>query len=325
MPQGFNMELRSQQEWSWLLAVDLFLGGLGGGLFLFFEIFHLPPFMALLSLGLVLAGGVVLLMELGHPLRAWRAIFRLRSSWISRGVLFVSLFLVSGSLHIAPAFTNRPWFAWTGNGTGANIITLIAGFCALLITVYPGFVLSASRSIPFWNTPFLPLLFFAHSIMGAGGIVLLITPFAPVGGGLQPLESLVAALIVCNLVLVSLYLFGMDRSGSSAGESVRLLSRNSLGWLFRIGVVLVGMILPLSILLWLPAAVAAAGVCILTGGLLFRFCVLKAGVYVPSALVGKNMSRLNRSDSNFKQEYAGMAAHGPAGEGRQFARRETER
>ena len=31
---GFNMELRSQREWSWLLAIDLFLGGLGGGVVL---------------------------------------------------------------------------------------------------------------------------------------------------------------------------------------------------------------------------------------------------------------------------------------------------
>ncbi len=324
MPQGFNMELRSQQEWFWLLAIDLFLGGLGGGLFLLYEFFHLPPFLGLLSLGLVAAGGVVLLMELGHPLRAWRAIFRLRTSWISRGVLFVSLFLVAGSLHIAPAFTNRSWFAGAGDDPGAKIITLIAGLSAMLITVYPGFVLSASRSIPFWHTPLVPLLFFTHSIMGAGGIVLLASPFVSLNGGLPGVELLETALIVLNLALISLYLFGMDRAGSPGGESVRLLSMDSLGWTFRLGVVLVGMILPLSIILWLPPAAAAAGACILTGGLLFRICVLKAGVYVAPALVGRDMSRLNRTGSDLEREYAGAAARVHASQGNRIARHEKE-
>ncbi|MEK6562380.1 MAG: hypothetical protein AABZ59_04290, partial [Candidatus Binatota bacterium] len=74
MAHEFNTELTAQEEWGWLLALDLFFGGLGGGLFLLFLIFNLPPTIAVLSLGLVVLGGLVLLAELGHPLRAWRAL-----------------------------------------------------------------------------------------------------------------------------------------------------------------------------------------------------------------------------------------------------------
>jgi formate-dependent nitrite reductase membrane component NrfD len=53
-----------------------------------------------------------------------------------------------------------------------------------------------------------------------------------------------------------------------------------LGWTFKLGVILVGMLLPLSIIAWLPSAAIVAGGSILVGGLLFRYCILKAGVYV---------------------------------------------
>src|SRR3989338_3302609 len=74
MAHEFNTELTEQEEWGWLLAVDLFLGGMGGGLFLLFLIFNLSPSIAVLSLGLVALGAVVLMVELGRPLRAWRAL-----------------------------------------------------------------------------------------------------------------------------------------------------------------------------------------------------------------------------------------------------------
>ncbi len=284
MAQEFTMELRSQEDWSWLVAIDLFLGGLGGGLFLLFQVFGLPPFIAFLSLGLVVLGGVVLLAELGHPLRAWRAISRPQSSWISRGVIFVSVFIVSGFLYLAPAFDIFSWLPWTPDSRGGKILGAIAGISAFLVTLYPGFVLSSSPSIPFWNNPLLPVLFFSHSVMGASGIVLLLYPLGLLGPGVAGIDSFVAGLIAANFTMVVIYLLTLKRSGLAAKESVALLNRGRLGWTFKIGVLLVGMVLPLLIALWIPSAVVLAGAFLLIGGLLFRYCVLKAGVYVPFAL-----------------------------------------
>jgi len=60
MVNSFTVELRGQQEWAWLVAIDLFFGGLGGGLFLLFHNLKLSPAIGLLSLGLVTVGGLVL-------------------------------------------------------------------------------------------------------------------------------------------------------------------------------------------------------------------------------------------------------------------------
>jgi hypothetical protein len=55
----------------------------------------------------------------------------------------------------------------------------------------------------------------------------------------------------------------------------------------------------------------------LVGSLLFRYCVLKVGVYVPPALVqeGMDFSRLNRTGTDLEREYAGMAAQRAGGRG----------
>lgn len=315
MAQGFNMELKRQQEWGWLLTIWLFLGGSGSGLFLLFGIFDLPLFLALISLGSVLLGGAVLLSELGNPLRAWRGFFRVRTSWLSRGVLFVACFLLFGFLAIAPEFAAFAWLPWSGGSVLGRILGWIAGLSALMITLYPGFFLAANRAIPFWNTPILPVIFFTYAVMGASGIVLLASPFLKDGVG--QIVSLTAVPIVVNLVMVSVYLLAMGRSGAAAKESVRLLNRAPLGWTFWIGVMGVGLILPLPVILWFPSAVVLAGAGILIGGLLFRYCVLKAGVYVPSALIagGVDLSRLNRTSDDLEREYAGMAGHGANGGG----------
>jgi formate-dependent nitrite reductase membrane component NrfD len=282
MTRNFTVELRPQEEWAWLLAIDLFLGGMGGGLFLLFLFFDLSAWMVILSMFLVISGGIVLLAELGHPLRAWRAIARPLTSWISRGVISVLLFLITASLYIAPAFNAFSWLPWGLETLLGKTLGIFAGLSAFLVVLYPGLVLSASPSIPFWNNAILPVIFFTQSVMAANGLALLASFFIQ---SPQRMDSILAYFIILNLVLVSIYLFTMRHSGLAARESVRILSTGPLRWTFCMGVLFVGMILPLALLLWLPSAVVLAGALVLTGAFLLRYCVLKAAVYVPFSLV----------------------------------------
>ncbi|MBI4524428.1 MAG: polysulfide reductase NrfD [Deltaproteobacteria bacterium] len=285
MAHEFNTELTAQEEWGWLLALDLFFGGLGGGLFLLFLLFGLSSSIAVLSLVFVALGAVVLMVELGHPLRAWRALCKPFSSWISRGVFFVTFFIVFGALYSASGFDSFVWLA-PGSDAAKSTIAVIAGLSALMVTLYPGFVLAASPSIPFWSSPLLPVIFCFHSLMVASGLLFLIAPLGLEVRALQSISYLGAILIIANFVLGAMYLAASKKSGLAAKESVRRLNKGSLGWTFNLGVVLIGMVVPLLLVLWSPPAIAlaGAGLFILIGGLLFRYCVLKAGVYVPFAL-----------------------------------------
>jgi formate-dependent nitrite reductase membrane component NrfD len=283
MAHEFNTELTAQEEWGWLLALDLFFGGMGGGLFLLFLSFNLPPSVAVISVLFVALGAVVLMIELGHPLRAWRALCKPFSSWISRGVFCVTLFVFFGMLYSAPGFDAFSWLAPDSDSV-RRTIGVIAAVSALLVMLYPGFILAASPSIPFWNSPFLPVIFACHSLMVASGFLFLIAPLGLDSAKLPGISFLGVILIVVNLVMGAMYLGNSKGSGLAAKEAVRRLNAGSLGWTFKLGVVLLGMIGPLLIILWMPSVLALAGLLILIGGLLFRYCVLRAGVYVPFPL-----------------------------------------
>jgi formate-dependent nitrite reductase membrane component NrfD len=315
MVQGFNAEFKCQREWGWLLAIWLFLSGSGCGLFLLFKILDLPVFFALLALGSIVLGGAVLLLELGSPTRAWRGVSRIRTSWLSRGVVFVCFFILTGFLSVAPAFA--PVLPWENTGLAGTVVGWIAALCALMIVLYPGFFLAKNRSIPFWHTAWLPAVLVAYAATGAAAMILLGSAYLEVKGGLRPYDSLAAVLIVVTGILGGVYLLAMHHAGGPARESVRLLNTSPLSWTFRFGVIVVGLLLPLLLVLWVPSAAVLAGACMLAGSLLFRYCVLRVGVYVPPAVVqeGMDFSRLNRSGIDLEREYAAMAARRVGGGG----------
>jgi len=308
MANVFNMELRAQQEWSWLLAIWLFLGGTGSGLFLLFLAFELATLYGVLSLGLIMAGGVVLLLELGNPLRVWRTLFRPGTSWLSRGVFFVLIFIASSAVVLAPRLGILPWLSPLTDSLAIRLLGWVAGLCALMIVLYPAFFfLTTSRAIPFWNTPLLPLLFVGYAVLGGAGGVLLLAGFSSIPSQIEPLA---VTMILINAAMILIYLLTMYRAGGSAQESVRLLNRNALGLIFWLGVVVAGMVLPLLEILIVRWSMAPAGALILVGGLLFRYCLLKAGVYIAPALVEADvdLKTLNRTSAEFEREYAGMGA-----------------
>jgi len=304
MERKFNAEMRCQQEWGWLLAIWLFLSGTACGLFLLYELYGLPAIFGLQSVGLLVVGGAVLLLEQGSPMRAWRAVSRIRTSWLSRGVIFVMFFLFFGVLALAPAVLPVP--AWPAGL--ARFLHGVAGLCALMIVLYPGFFLANNRSVPLWHTPLVPVLLLASSAMGAFAFVLMGSSYLP--QGLQSFGALAVWTILANLALVLAHLLAMARSGGAAAKSVQLLSTGPLSWMFWGGVIVLGMVVPTVLLLWIASPAALAGACMLIGCFVFRYCLLKAGVYIPAAIAqrGLDFSRLNRSGSELEREYAGASS-----------------
>ncbi len=308
MVDRFIVELRTQHEWAWLLALYLFAGSLGGALYLLVWMLALPPALALVSIGLVVLGALILLLKLGNPLRAWRAISRPGTSWISRGVLSVSSFILFAGLAVAPEFVPSTWLPWTATSGFGKVLAGIAAVCALATAIYPGFVVASSRAIAFWHTPILPLVFFTYALMAASGVALIGADSVP--AALPRIEMLMSGLIVINLVLLGVHLFVMNGAGGAARESVRRVMQAPLNAVYWLGVVLVGLIVPLLLTGWLHTGQTVAGACVLVGGLLFRYCVLRAGVYnAPAALVpaGIDFSKLNRTSSDFEREYRAVA------------------
>jgi formate-dependent nitrite reductase membrane component NrfD len=289
MVDQFTIRSKPQRWWTSLAAVDFFLGGTGAGAFLVSMYLGIAAGMAL-GLVAVALGALALLLDLGRPERFWKASSQLGQSWISRGVILTTLFLIFGILRLAPEWlVGLPW----GQGTAlGQAIAVVATLAALGVMMYTGFLLSHSPSIPFWNTTLLPLLFALYAFTsGVGAIFVLLPVLGEKAVNLKAVEMVGMSLLAASLVFLWVYLLNMSFSTVAAKESVRMLVAGQLAPLFLVGVTLVGLVVPLGLTALIFSAntefgmasttLATAGILVLLGGYLFRYAVLRAGVYPP--------------------------------------------
>ena len=79
----------------------------------------------------------------------------------------------------------------------------------------------------------------------------------------------------------------MGRSDATVARSLGVLFRGAIGWLFLVGVFLLGLIVPLALVIAsFPASIGAAGLIVagvlsLAGDLAYKYCMNTAGTYVP--------------------------------------------
>lgn len=284
----FLIGVKPQREWGWLVITYLFLGGAGAGLFLI-SLYIDHAWAGALGLLVVILGTLLLFLDLGRPERFWRAFFRPQSSWISRGCFFITLLVVFGGLHLAPQFSVLGLESGNFLGTFAKAV---AAATAILVMIYTGFVLSPSPAIPFWNSAFFPVIFFAYSLLAGIDILLISSPLLP-GSALDlvSLERIQNYLALSCLVLVLSHLSVMSSSALAAREAIRLLTRGRWAILFLGGVIGAGLVIPLvlawPIVWWRSEAqmVFAFTVILallrLFGDYLFRFLVIRVGLYDP--------------------------------------------
>ena len=104
------MDYKTQSKWRWLIAAYLFLAGLGAGAYAAGVALDLLGGKANssvakigVSLGLpcVLVGCLFLILDLGSPTKFWRAFMRPGTSWIARGTIIITIFMILDAIHIA--------------------------------------------------------------------------------------------------------------------------------------------------------------------------------------------------------------------------------
>ena len=275
----FIMGSKFQKDWIegrglWLLAA-IYLGGVGGGLYIASILvnWHLGLLVGV-GIAAVLKGGAHLLF-LTHPWRFWRIFRKPQTSWISRGIYFVTLFTVFGLAY------------YFMGGTALKVISV---FFALCLVIYTGFVLMASKPISFWNNPLLPILFVSVSLGSGISLAETINVLAPQDIANPELLSIAGLYAVgITALLLFVYLVGTFYASTTAKESLMYILKGQLAPLFYGGVVFLGIILPLTIFVMahggaIPSsALAVAGISELIGAFILRFSILKAGISAPVA------------------------------------------
>ncbi len=287
--------MKAQTKWGWMIAMYLFLAGLGGGAYIAGV---LTDFMGLstgiskigvfLGFPCVLLGCIFLIADLGKPINFWRAFMKPKTSWIARGTIIITFFLIIDFIHII--LWIWPFDVLTDFTGARHLINLLGLIFAFGTIIYTGLLLGASRPIAFWSTAMLPLLFLVSALSTGFMAVILgssVINVSKVGLGL--LERIDIALIILELFIVVFYLQATHRVSESRA-SAKLVLSGSVAPMFWFGVVILGLLLPLLFdLVGLYALsgssshifILLASAFGIIGGFFLRQVVLKGGIHAP--------------------------------------------
>lgn len=282
--QPFEYMVKYTQQKSWIdgrgnfIAFAFFLGGISGGLFMAAAYFNsiLGMFIAVCISALM---GFSYMMHLGQPSQFWRMLFRPRTSWISRGFIFI--FLYAGFAIIAIILAQ--WFP--SATTAIAVFKILGGVFAFAQSIYTGFAVSYVSAIKLWNSAILPILFVVCGFSGGLAILLGIS----LGGDqIAAIENITRITLIAFAVILIVYLWNTTYSSTVAKDAVARLLGGNIAAIFWIGVVVLGVVIPLGISIGTyftntssTALIITAVVTEILGGLSLRYVILKGGIYIP--------------------------------------------
>ena len=295
--------LRPQKEWKEIIAIYLYLAGMGAGSYIIgtllnwfvhpsrvLSIWGLPFDFAKAAIlwGPILVGigAPFLILDLGIKRRFLYACLNPRTSWVARGFLILSIFIVFGLSLLAKSVLPFEWLhAESTFWTIGEVITIAFAFATAL---YTGILLKATKSIPLWNTYLLPLLFLVSALStGSMAIILstLGTGLLSLGSGtLKVLMRGEQIFVVIEGIVLYLFLFKRYRAAEQGKDSVRLLLSGRMKLIFWGGIVLLGFVFPMilegiaSFFHGNVTLIFTAGLLLLCGGFFLRLGVLHAGI-----------------------------------------------
>jgi protein NrfD len=281
-------------HWRWLIVLYFFFGGLAGGCYFLaalIDLFSGPEDDPLARLGyyiafpLVALCGLILTIDLGRPLRFWHMLIERNTlglmfkpwspmsvgSWALMifGVFaFVSFILALADDNRLPAAAAR---RVTVPRALRRVVAIIGGFFWFYVAGYTG-VLLAVTNRPIWSdTPLLGMLFIVSAASTSAALMILLAHrYGWITPGLARLDRMDNWMIILELLVLIAVMV-------SLGPVLRAWL-NAWGALLIVGVIIIGLLLPLALSwrpgwLWRPGRVTPA-VLVLIGGFLLRVVVV---------------------------------------------------
>jgi len=236
------------------------------------------------------------LFYLGKPWRAWRAFppfsKAYKTSWFARGLIFTSIACGFGLIQLLIGALSSPSFGKIAELTGGAqvaywAVAIIASIFMVLTAVYCGLAMSFCKSVPFWNTGMLPLVFLVLGV--ADGLALQAGIYLVQGLETAGLEKVTWYILILNICLIFFYLVNAGYQSAIGKLSVSELVKGKTAAVFWVGIILLGMLAPFVIallgvfqvvtpLVWLTAV---AVTCHTIGAFSLKYGVLKVGIYHP--------------------------------------------
>jgi formate-dependent nitrite reductase membrane component NrfD len=281
-------------DWGWLIVFYFFFGGLAGGCYFLAALIDLlgrPEDRPLARLGYYIAfpcvviSGMLLTLDLNRPERFWhmliesntfRPMFKLWSpmsvgSWALLIFGIFSLVSFLGALAEDGRLNQPAWRKVRPPGMLSRAIAVLGGLVGFYVAGYTG-VLLAVTNRPIWSdTPLLGMLFVISAASISAALMILLAKRSqwtmPAVGALHRMDAWVVALELLVLIAVIISLGPVVRAWLSAW-----------GLLLFLGVIVVGMLLPLALYWreqWLgDRNVTTAAALVLVGGFILRLVIV---------------------------------------------------
>jgi protein NrfD len=290
--------------WGWEIPVYLFLGGWTAGILVLsgwslsrgraprrhggsFALASSYPF--LLGLAAISLGMLALFLDLEHKLYVWRLYLTLEPwspmSWGAWILLLIYPVLAAGVLVDPPAALAARvpglgqasrWLA--GNGRALRALGWTAIVSGVALGIYTGILLSALGARPLWSSALLGPLFLVSGLSAGAAFGHLTTPEPDERVALAKADNL---FLVVKLALLGLILIGLASSTQAHAEAAALLLGGPYTAFFWVGVVGLGIVIPLVIqslaVTHRIAHMPVAPVMVMLGGLALRFLFVYAG------------------------------------------------
>jgi formate-dependent nitrite reductase membrane component NrfD len=288
----------SAPHWQWLIILYFFVGGLAGGSFFIaslIDLFGRAEDRAVARLGYlvafpaVLVSGVLLIVDLGRPLRFWHMLLE-SNTWQPMFKWYSPMSVGSWALLLFGGFTLAAFLAALGDGRRARwpwaarfrppgivgtLVAVLGGGLGFFVASYTG-VLLAVTNRPIWaDTTLLGLNFLVSAASTSAALMILLAWGSRwhSGPGIHALGRFDSLVLVLELVLLVALV-------ASLGAAARAFL-NAWGALLVLGVVGLGIVAPL--LLHARArrfgrdlGIPAASLLVLLGGFILRVVVVLA-------------------------------------------------
>jgi formate-dependent nitrite reductase membrane component NrfD len=290
--------------WGWEIPVYLFLGGITAGIMvlsgwaLWKGRRNLRPHttfalascgLLLLGLGAISLGMLALFLDLSHKACVWRLYLTMKPwspmSWGSWILLLVYPVLAAGVLldpprallQYVPAL--RPLAdQMRDNPLVRRVIGFVSIATGVALGIYTGILLSALGARPLWSSGLLGPLFLVSGLSTAAAFAHWASPEPEERVQLAWLDNL---FLTVELGTIALLLIGLLTATEAHAEAARLLLGGPYTAVFWVGVVFLGIVLPLVIqtlavthrIIHTPIA----PVLVMLGGLALRFVIVSAG------------------------------------------------
>ncbi|WP_233118801.1 cytochrome c nitrite reductase subunit NrfD [Aggregatibacter actinomycetemcomitans] len=263
--------------WDSSIAIYLFLLGISSGSLLLAVLYKrnrkpekpsenwIIRSAAILAPGTVIIGLLLLIFHLARPWTFWYLMFNYQfNSVMSMGVLLFQIYMAAVLLWIAILFKNElaalldrflpklkfivKWIFACERIT--NPLELFLLFLAVLLGAYTGFLLSALISYPMLNNPVLPPLFLASGTSsGIAAVFLTILIVGKLKGHSDEvnfMHKFEVPIMLAELFCIGCFFAGLYFGGGQKMVAMHNALSGFWGAIFWIGVMLIGILIPLA-------------------------------------------------------------------------------